>query len=113
MAADGVPDANRAASEALVYMANAWTRAGAGLFSSSLKENFHLALQLAVMLAVVPRLEGRPAVPREVLAGIAAILGDRASATRTLAGEQGPLHVLDNPSVRRSCAMVTTVRERR
>jgi len=82
MAVHAVPDANRAASEALLYLANAWTRDGAGLFSPSLEENFHLALQLALILAVLPRLEGRPSVPAEARDGIAAILADRASAAR-------------------------------
>ena len=74
MAAHGVPDANRAASEALLYLANAWSWAGAGLFSPSLDENFQLALQLAVVLAILPRLEGQPSVPGQAQEGIAAIL---------------------------------------
>ena len=55
-----VPDGSRAASEALVYLANAWTLDGKGLFAPSFEENLRLALRLAVNLAVVPRLEGWP-----------------------------------------------------
>ena len=71
-----VPDGNRAASEALVYLANAWTRDGIGLFAPSFEENLRLALRLAVNLAMVPRLEGWPGLPCEALDRIKAIQGE-------------------------------------
>jgi hypothetical protein len=57
----GVPEANQAASEAMVYLANAWTRDGAGLFARSFNDNLRLAIRFAVKMAIVPRLAGLPA----------------------------------------------------
>ena len=56
----GVPDTNRAANEAVVYMANAWTRDGDGLFAPSFHDNLRLAIRFAVKLAMAPRLAGLP-----------------------------------------------------
>jgi hypothetical protein len=57
----GVPEANHAASEAIVYLANAWTRDGDGLFARSFNDNLRLAIRFAVKMAIVPRLAGLPA----------------------------------------------------
>jgi hypothetical protein len=57
----GVPEANQSASEAMVYLANAWTRDGDGLFARSFNDNLRLAIRFAVKLAIGPRLAGLPA----------------------------------------------------
>jgi len=56
----GVPDTNRAANEAVVYLANAWTRGGDGLFAPSFSDNLRLAIRFAVKMALIPRLAGLP-----------------------------------------------------
>jgi hypothetical protein len=58
MKLQGVPETNRAANAAVVYMANAWTRDGDGLFAPSFHDNLRLAIRLAVKLAMAPRLAG-------------------------------------------------------
>jgi hypothetical protein len=57
----GVHEANRAASEAMVYLANAWTRDDDGLFAPSFNDNLRLAIRFAVKVAMIPRLAGLPA----------------------------------------------------
>ncbi len=76
MCIDHVPGANRAASEALVYIANSWTWDGKGLFAPAFEENFRMAVQLAVVLAMVPRLQGHPGACREFRGKIASIAGE-------------------------------------
>jgi hypothetical protein len=73
----GVPDANRASSEALVYLANSWTWDGKGLFAPSFEDNLRIGLRFAVNLAMVPRLEGWPGPPQEAPDLMTAILGNR------------------------------------
>src|SRR3989304_3514427 len=59
MRSRGIPEANCAASEALVYLANAWTGRGEGLFAGAFEGNLPSAPRLAVVLAYLPRLGGR------------------------------------------------------
>ena len=59
MQIDGVSSANCVANEAIIYLANAWTWGGSGLFARSFDENFREAMRLAVILSARPRLEDR------------------------------------------------------
>ena len=87
----GVPDANRASSEALVYLANTWTWDGKGLLAPSFEDNLRIGLRFAVNLAMVPRLEGWPAPPREAPDLITAILGNRGvMEVQDAVGDQAP-----------------------
>jgi hypothetical protein len=75
----GVPDTNRAANEAVVYLANAWTRDGDGLFAPSFNDNLRLAIRSAVKLAMIPRLEGLPPRGTSAMTLTNSASGDRSS----------------------------------
>ena len=117
MTARGIPEANCAASEALVYLANAWTSRGEVLLAASFEENLRWALRLAVVLAFLPRLEGRPDLPGEVLADIETILDERAGMVWGSAGRDG-LRPLARawpglPALNHTSTATSSVQERR
>jgi hypothetical protein len=89
MSFDGAPAAERAAGEALVYLANAWTWEGRPLLASAFEDNLRLAQRLAIRLVILPRLEGRPRAAGEEWHRIAAVLDGRASASEASARRKG------------------------
>lgn len=74
MQIDGVSSANCVANEAIIYLANAWTWGGSGLFARSFDENFREAMRLAVILSARPRLEDRIVSSPEISQALGAVL---------------------------------------
>ncbi len=70
MNGSGLRERNRAAGEALLYLANAWTRDGKPLLAPSFTANLRQGRRLAAELAIAPRLDpgGAPLRNGEALA---------------------------------------------
>lgn len=64
-------------NEVVIYLANAWTYVGIGLFDSSLTRNLEIALDLAIAQSVLPR--GLKAISHsnKLRMGLRSILNDR------------------------------------
>ena len=78
MQIDGVSSANCVANEAIIYLANAWTWSGCGLFAKSFDDNFRQAMRLAVILSARPRLEDRVVSSPEISQALEGALSEPA-----------------------------------
>ncbi len=54
-----IPDLHEVIDEAVLYLANCWSRLGNGLFDPSLKDNLMIALDLAIAQILLPRVGDR------------------------------------------------------
>ncbi|MEW6569117.1 MAG: hypothetical protein AB1449_13330 [Chloroflexota bacterium] len=70
-----LPASRFAVGEVLVYLANAWTLEGEGLFNRSFAANMRAAFDHALTYAIVPRLQARDGPVQEVAKALASTLG--------------------------------------